>query len=126
MHILTYNCIKGNDGTTCDRYELGEFVGIVQRLSDMHKSGFVHGDIRLANMVFSEDAKSYLIDIDFVGKHNHSYYSSTFNDELDERHTGAKPNRVMMMEHDRHALEYIMRAHVLPESEKKTASFQSY
>ena len=57
MYILTYKYIPRREG---EPYNLKDFVGVVQTLSRMHKHGFVHGDIRLANMVFTEDGTSHL------------------------------------------------------------------
>ena len=96
-----------------------EFVGVVKQLSEMHKYGFVHGDIRLANMVFPKGGESCLIDFDFVGMHNHNIYASSYNYDLNERCSVALPKSRMQMEHDRFALEYIIRTHVVPRSNKK-------
>ena len=40
------------------------FVGVVQMLSEMHLRGFVHGDVRLDNIVFSDD-RSHVINCSF-------------------------------------------------------------
>lgn len=119
VYMLEYTYIEGKDGSvrTC---QLKEFVGVVKQLSEMHKYEFVHGDVRLANMVFSKDGKSSLIDFDFVGNHNRNVYASSFNYKLKERHQQACPNSPMLMEHDRFGLECIIRNHVLPQSKKKT------
>ena len=105
VYILTYKYIPGREGQPCN---LKDFVGVVQTLSLMHKHGLVHGDVRLANMVFTEDGTSYLIDFDFVGKHGMSDYFGNFNSELDERHPEAYPGSKMKMEHDRHSLAYLI------------------
>ena len=95
-----------------------QFLGVVETLSDMHQNGFVHGDVRLANIVFSEDGTSSLIDFDFVGKHNISVYFSCFNWELEDRDGSARPNSPMKMEHDRVALKNVI-SRVCPESLEK-------
>ena len=105
VYILTYKYIPGREG---EPYDLKDFVGVVQTLICMHRHGFVHGDIRLANMVFTEDGTSHLIDFDFVGKHGMSDYFDHFNYQLDERHPEAFPGRKMKMEHDRHSLAYVI------------------
>ena len=93
-----------------------QFLGVVETLSDMHQNGFIHGDIRLANIVFSEDGTSSLID--FVGKHSVSVYFSRFNCELQDRDSRARPYSPMKMEHDRVALKNII-SRVCPESPEK-------
>ena len=65
LYTLTYTFVKANGR---QQHKLKAFVGVIQQLSEMHSAGFVHGDIRLANMVFSGDNDSHLIDFDFVGK----------------------------------------------------------
>jgi hypothetical protein len=47
----------------------GEFVPIIQALEKLHEDGFVHGDIRGFNTVFSEnEGEGWLIDFDFGGR----------------------------------------------------------
>ena len=104
VYILTYKYILGRGKP----YNLKDFVGVVQTLSHMHKHGFVHGDIRLANMVCTEDGTSHLIDFDFVGKHGVSDYFHYFNYKFDERHPEALPGFKMKMEHDRHSLACVI------------------
>jgi hypothetical protein len=46
-----------------------EFVPIIEALEQLHHDGFVHGDIRGFNTVFSSELKEgWLIDFDFGGK----------------------------------------------------------
>ena len=52
---------------------LDQIVAVVKHLQYFHSKGFVHGDIRLLNMVFSEE-KSQLIDFDFGGKVGEAKY----------------------------------------------------
>ena len=119
VYMLCYIYIQGNDGSVRDIYQLKEFVGVVKQLSEMHKYGFVHGDIRLANMVFPIDGESCLIDFDFVGMHNRNVYANSYNYDLNERCSVAVPKSRMLMEHDRFSLEYIIRTHVRPRSRKR-------
>ena len=73
----------------------------------MHSRGYVHGDVRLANIVFSKE-NSYLIDFDFVGRHKQTRYSGGYNSNLPERHEQAVTGNLMMYEHDRISLSYII------------------
>ena len=120
VYQLSYRYIPGIDGRARqgDKFELKQFLGVVETLSDMHQNGFVHGDIRLANMVFPKDGKSSLIDFDFVGKHSNSVYFSRYNCELQVRDSRARPNSPMKMEHDRAALKNVI-GRVCPESPEK-------
>ena len=54
-------------------------------LSEMHCRGFVHGDVQLDNIVFSDD-RSHLIDFDFIGWNNKTRYHYDYNSKLRERH----------------------------------------
>jgi hypothetical protein len=113
VYELTHKYIPGRERAR-GQYKLKDFLGVVQTLSRMHQHEFVHGDVRLANMVFSEDGTSYLIDFDFVGEHGASKYSRGFNSGLAERHPGAGPNIIMKMEHDRYALAYVIEQQCQP------------
>ena len=44
-----------------------DFLPIIEQLQKIHDAGYVHGDIRASNSVFS-DEEGYLIDFDFSGK----------------------------------------------------------
>jgi len=44
-----------------------DFIPIIEQLQELHKLGYVHGDIRGFNVVFADD-KGGLIDFDFSGK----------------------------------------------------------
>jgi serine/threonine protein kinase len=46
---------------------LSEFFPIIEDLQDLHKNGFVHGDIRGFNIIFCEN-NGKLIDFDFGGR----------------------------------------------------------
>ena len=105
VYTLAYTYVEGKASRS---YDLKAFVGVVEMLSKMHRYGFVHGDIRLNNMVFPEDGKSYLIDFDFVGKNDSTSYAASFNHGLCERHKEAVCGRRMMFTHDRSSLAYII------------------
>lgn len=56
--------------------KLSQFVPILDHLLHLHNHGMVHGDIRAYNMIFGCDqqSKSWLIDLDFGGKHGNVSY----------------------------------------------------
>ena len=51
---------------------LAYFRGILRMLAKVHRAGYVHGDVRLANMIFAQGG-SYLIDFDLARKENQKY-----------------------------------------------------
>ena len=121
LYTLSYTYIQGNEGNIRYTYQLKAFVGIVNMLSEMHKYGFVHGDVRLANMVFRKDGESHLIDFDFVGKHDDTVYANSFNHSIDGRHPNAIRKSRMMVEHDRFALRFIINTYVASSKKKQTS-----
>ena len=61
----------------------------------------VHGDIREANIVFTEDS-SHLIDFDLARMENDTYPNGYVG--FPERHENAIPGGKMLKIHDKHAL----------------------
>jgi hypothetical protein len=50
------------------------FIPVIDQLKELHAAGFVHGDIRAFNTVFSDQAdQGGLIDFDFSGIPGHAY-----------------------------------------------------
>ena len=77
-------------------------------LHKLHDSGIVHGDIRLANLVFDHDnSAGYLIDYDLARKAG-DRYPNGYSDEFEERHKNATLCRPMLKIHDRHSLAWIV------------------
>ena len=51
-----------------------QFLSIIDQLEQLHKKGFVHGDIRAFNTVFDEEnGRAGLIDFDFGGRLGRKY-----------------------------------------------------
>ena len=105
LYTLTYKHVNGTVNNTSN--ELKSFVGVAQVLSEMHNRGFVHGDVRLDNIIFSDD-QSHLIDFDFVGRNSETSYHGNYNSRLPERHTMAIGGNRMTFEHDRFSLAKII------------------
>jgi hypothetical protein len=60
-----------------------DFLPIIDHLEKLHKAGYVHGDIRAFNTVFSEEeGKGCLIDFDFSGKTGTVFYPKGYNQSL--------------------------------------------
>jgi serine/threonine protein kinase len=102
---------------------VGAFTSVIEQLHFMHDDGIVHGDIRIFNIIFTEDGKSQLIDFDFAGVANEQRYPHGFAFELDdvERHPMAKAGGVLCPEHDSFSLASIMKKFEL--SDKTLESF---
>ena len=54
-----------------------DFLPIIEQLQKIHDAGYVHGDIRASNSVFS-DEEGYLIDFDFSGKAGTARYPTGY------------------------------------------------
>lgn len=70
-------------------------------------SGFVHGDIRCHNIIFSKDT-SHLIDFDLAKEDGVGKYPGGYNSSFPERHQHALEYQLMKKEHDRFSLAKIM------------------
>ena len=78
-------------------------------LDKLHKEGYVHGDIRLANLIFGDDSRDgYLIDYDLSGRHGISTYPAGYYFHLSVRHPDARAGNLMLQSHDRHSLAIII------------------
>ena len=60
------------------------FIPVINQLEQLHKKGFVHGDIRGFNTVFKDKNQGYLIDFDFGGKLGEKYYPEGYRTALDD------------------------------------------
>ena len=87
---------------------LKKYAGVTECLYKVHQLGCVHGDIRCANIIFSEtDDKSYLIDFD-LARTEGSSYPSGYN-VFSVRHSEAREGNAMLKDHDRYSLAKIIR-----------------
>eukprot|EP00543_Licmophora_paradoxa_P005481 CAMPEP_0202441810 /NCGR_PEP_ID=MMETSP1360-20130828/1319_1 /ASSEMBLY_ACC=CAM_ASM_000848 /TAXON_ID=515479 /ORGANISM="Licmophora paradoxa, Strain CCMP2313" /LENGTH=343 /DNA_ID=CAMNT_0049056963 /DNA_START=279 /DNA_END=1310 /DNA_ORIENTATION=- len=93
------------------------FADIVEALQTLHGSGYVHGDIRLSNMILGAD-KGKLIDFDLSGKENERTYPLKFANVQDTiRHpeivAAMKANNVdalyLKKKHDWFSLRAVMK-----------------
>ena len=87
------------------------FLPIISQLEELHKKGFVHGDIRAFNTVFGkEDNKGWLIDFDFRGKQIQSKYPKGYQNCLyDGDHIGdAEDESKILKWHDWYTLGHLI------------------
>ena len=99
LSILRYPWIPEGAWPTSVR----QFEGALKQLSALHRQNLVHGDIRLANIIFSTEATSHLIDFDLAGSTT-DMYPLEYNTSFTERHPGALPGKNMRPEHDKFAM----------------------
>ena len=81
------------------------FLSIIDLLEQLHKKGFVHGDIRGFNTVFGEDGEGCLIDFDFGGKAGRAQYPNGYRQALlDGKRFVDNNSRIIQKWHDWYAL----------------------
>ena len=87
-----------------------QFIQIGNILKLIHEKKLVHGDIRLANLIFGtynpDRSTSYIIDFDFTSAAGEQY-PGTYNGSLYVRHPNAKPYEAKKFDHDWYSLFYI-------------------
>lgn len=84
-------------------------------MNKLHECDYVHGDIRVCNIIFSES--STLIDFDLTDKVDECYPTG-YNFYKSERHVNAKPGKQMKKIHARFALSLIMDRFEVPQSKE--------
>ena len=97
---------------------------ILLHLEQVHGAGICHGDIRLANMVFAEQAEhSMLIDFDMSGKVEQQRYPAGYALNLPDtkRHNEASAGATLAFEHDRFSLASSFRLLKLEASDEQSA-----
>ncbi len=105
VQVLRYRFIEGNHKAT----SLQQLLCVALQLERLHSQGYVHGDVRVTNMVFNDDAGS-LIDFDFCRVVSDSTrYCSGYSHHLEERHVDARANNCMRIEHDVYSMVYVCR-----------------
>ena len=85
---------------------VAQFRGVVQMLAKLHDRGYVHGDVRLQNIVFTKK-DSVLIDFDLAKKEGETYPSG-YNCEFEGTHPDTTLHGEMLKSHDIHSVLYLM------------------
>jgi dsDNA-binding SOS-regulon protein len=90
-----------------------DFVPIIECLDELHKSGFVHGDIRAFNMVFAEREgdgrpEGWLIDFDFGGEEEVAKYPLGYKQSLDDGTREGQDGQPIPKWHDWIALGHVI------------------
>ena len=103
LQMLKYKFIHGNH----EPIRIGDFRGALASLQKVHSSGYIHGDIRIENIVFGHGT-SYLIDFDLARKQEDSpCYPKGYN-FYSIRHISAKAGLQMDKEHDIFSMKKVM------------------
>jgi len=84
-----------------------QFADLLSQLQTLWIKNRVHGDVRLANIIFNQDedgkgTTGQLVDFDFCGQANQDCYPSGYKTELADtvRHDGALPEEPLAIAHD--------------------------
>jgi hypothetical protein len=103
--VIRYDKIDGDHSPR----KLRQLGVILQELLSLHLKNVVHGDIRLYNMIFSDDGiNAKLIDFDFAGMEYETYYPNGYLEVPDgERHPLAKSYNRLYRVHDLHSFASI-------------------
>ena len=96
--LLKYRYIEATTGKVC---ALVYFIQVATALQKLHDAGYVHADVREANILFTDDGAK-LIDFDITDKIGEPYpigYTTSFV----ERHPQATDQGTRQIVHDRHS-----------------------
>jgi hypothetical protein len=93
------------------------FQILCHKVTKIHAEGYVYGDIRSSNIVFTKDSV-FLIDFDLTGKQYDKCYPPGFNVDIRDgkRHPTAKPDELLCPEHDWYSLAHIARFYTIQDS----------
>ncbi|KAI9026765.1 hypothetical protein DFJ74DRAFT_518624 [Hyaloraphidium curvatum] len=99
-----------------------ETASAARALAELHAVGFIHGDIRLSNIIFSGSGAAHLIDFDLAGTVG-SPYVSNYNTEVADgvRAAGADSGRRMEFDHDWEALAGTFSKCLKPPEDQRSA-----
>lgn len=103
---LCYNFIQGS----CSPKKIGDFRNIIETLQKIHEMEYVHGDVRLQNLVFGL-SRSWIIDFDNALKVG-AEYPVCYNSLLPERHSDIRISLIPIkcdFVHDWYSLSHIIR-----------------
>lgn len=107
-YAITYPYYNGDHKPT----NIRQCYRIIQMLDKLHSNGYVHGDVRLSNLVFDDEGQEgYLIDYDFCGKDGQARYPINYYFS-DIRHREATEGKIMFQYHDRYSLAEIISQHL--------------
>ena len=77
-------------------------------LAKVHEAGYVHGDVRIPNLIFGPDGSSWLIDYDLARLNNQGSYPARYYFNESIRHPEAREGNIVRQTHDRYSLKLIL------------------
>ena len=82
------------------------FLPVIAQLQDLHGLGFVHGNIRAFNTIFSNevDFATYLISFDLGGQHGEVTYPKWYQRQLDDGSRIGVGGGKLLKRHDWYAM----------------------
>ena len=88
--------------------QISHFSGALSALQSVHGAGYIHGDVRFANIIY-DGKDTHLIDYELARERTASpRYPLTYSSRFPERHRAARPNNPMEVSHDVYSMRYIM------------------
>ena len=118
FQLLQYQYIPGIC-TTDKTVTLGDFKPVAEALDQLHHANYVHSDVRLPNIVFTDGGNAKLIDFDLTDLVN-TPYPNGYNFDFEERHPEAKKDRFRKIVHDRYSLYFIITNEVSLDDQQKS------
>ena len=108
---LTYKYIEGKVGSYNASPQ--KFAAVAKTLKVLHDKGYVHSDVRDANVVFgNEQDAGYLVDFDLADKEGTRYPDSYNSASIAERHPTAWRGNPRRYIHDIHALQKLIKKYL--------------
>jgi serine/threonine protein kinase len=77
---------------------------VIESIKKIHDLGFVHGDMRLPNILIGPGDSIKIIDFDWAGKIGEVVYPPLLNQEIDVWHSDVKAGKKILPEHDLYIL----------------------
>jgi tRNA A-37 threonylcarbamoyl transferase component Bud32 len=103
--LLSYTLLQGN----MEPNNIEQIQAAKMKIDTLHHMNFVHGDIRIGNIVFCPSGNgAFLIDFDFTECFGCEYHE-VYNRELEERHPDVRSQKTNIKKfcHDQYALNHI-------------------
>ena len=104
--VISYPYIEGTHYPA----DSNQIIEIIDQLQVIHNKNYVHGDIRLSNLIFSSKG-SKIIDFDFCDMSGTAVYPPTFETNINDgkRHVEVGGNKLITFAHDHFALSEALR-----------------
>ena len=114
LKIISYHPVPGVHYPSV----AGHMILVMKKILNLKSRNIVHGDLRLANIVFSDpesiqkygSVQSTIIDFDYSGIEGEKCYPERFNVDITDgfRHAGARPCELLRHSHDIAAIHWFM------------------